>query len=107
MPAVLNSSARARLLKDTLGRALRSPTESGVRSFMLDGLSCTVEWRPGPGGAMHQVRISLRRGEKRMDHGTSIADLSSLPRTCEQVLLAFDKLPTTSGAPQLAVAGRR
>ena len=107
MPAVLNSCARARLLKDTLGRALRSPTESGVRSFMLDGLSCTVEWRPGPGGAMHQVRISLRRGAQRLDHGTSIADLSSLPRTCEQVLLAFERAPDTSGMPLLAAAGRR
>ena len=107
MSSALNSSARARLLKDTLGRALRSLPESGIRSFTLDGLSCTVEWRPGPAGAMHQVRISLRRGERRMDHGTSLADLSFLPRTCEQVLLQFDRVPSVAGPAFAAAGGRR
>lgn len=107
MASVMNASARARLLKDSLGRALRNPPESGIRSFMLDGLSCTVEWRPGPNGSLHQVRISLRRGEKRLDHGTAIADLASLPRTCEQVLLAFERVPDTASAPRALAGARR
>jgi hypothetical protein len=90
MSTVMSPASRARLLKDTLGRALRNPPPTGTRAFTLDGLSCTVDWRLAASTGLHQVRICVRRGERRLDHATSLADLAMLPRTCEQVLLQFE-----------------
>ena len=103
----MSFATRARLLKDALGRALGNPPPTGTRSFMIEGLSCTVEWRPMPGSELHQVRISLRREARRLDHATSLADLSQLPRACEQALLQFDREDAGQGAAMRATAGRR
>ena len=103
----MSGATRTRLLKDALGRALRNPPASGTRSFMIEGLSCTVDWRPTPNSDLHQVRVSLRRDGRRLDHATSLTDLSQLPRACEQVLLQFDREDAGQGAAMRATAGRR
>lgn len=103
----MSGASRARLVKDALGRALRNPPPIGTRSFMIEGLSCTVDWRPTPNSELHQIRISLRRDGRRLDHATSLTDLSQLPRACEQVLLQFDREDQAQGAATRAAAGRR
>lgn len=90
MPAVMSPATRGRLLKDTLGRALRCPSPMGTRTFALDGLSFTVEWRPVPASGQFHLRISVRQGARRMDNVTSVPELSQIPKACEQTLLRFE-----------------